>query len=340
MAFYTSKDSTTKYYQAPNSVLTWQGICPTNKHNEFVITGTAPSGFGAVYKGHADVLDTSLIQTAIFPNSTSTSVYGPEYIHHHKQDDKLNLVGSYQTGTPGITEPCVGFGYSGAYGDFANPNNYFTIEPDVPTKFTVVHSVREGLAVYVSSDVSGINLDEGKSYVFDIETKKTICEVRFPDSLHTTTYGIWFNGCVKHYDHYTIAGGFTAAPLDVRTFVVDFYYNRVTGLFDFEGWTEIKLPGITLFSHAQGISGLGPDLYVLPIANFYINPTTPDTLTEYTGGKIHVRRVTGTFVLVDYETINFPQATITSVTSAAKNVVVGICANTGGDVFSYQAVTH
>lgn len=33
-----------------------------------------------------------------YPNSTTTSVYGPEYT-----SSKCTIVGSYQSGTPGIT---------------------------------------------------------------------------------------------------------------------------------------------------------------------------------------------------------------------------------------------
>jgi hypothetical protein len=71
----------------------------------------------------------------IFPDSTTTSVYGPEFTKK-----KHTFVGSYQTGTPGIDYPCKGFGYVGKYNDFSNKKNYFTIEPDTPYNFTVVQS--------------------------------------------------------------------------------------------------------------------------------------------------------------------------------------------------------
>jgi len=327
------------YYQAASSIFTWQGICPTNINNEFLITGTFTNGFGAIYKGTIDVPDTENIKTVIFPKSTSTAVYGPEFI----SDDNITIVGSYQTGATGIDEPCKGFCYKGKYSDFDNPKNYFTIEPCIPFKYTVVHSTRGGLAVYISSDLSQLNLVIGKSFIYDIENKKTITEVLYPNSLYTTTYGIWYNGKVDnycYYDHYTIAGGFSLPGIltNTRTFVVDLFYNKFTGEIHFENWTEISIPGVSIITHAQGITKLENGNYILPIANFYLDPLSSEII-QFSGAKIEIKRENNYFMLVNYESINYPQSLITIVTSAAENSVVGVYIDENNQQLSFQAVT-
>lgn len=338
-----TKSDDTIYYQTTNNILAWQGICPTNIDDIFVIVGTLKTNFGAIYKGTIDIPDTSKIETITYPNSTSTQVYGPDYVSNCN-DNSITLVGSYQTGTTGINEPCNGFGYNGAYNDFNNPNNYFTIEnPLIPFKYTVVHSTRGGLAVYISSDFSQLNFIIGRSFLYDIDLKKTITEIKFPNSLFTTTYGIWYNGKVNCYDTYTISGGFSVAGFDnIQTFVVDLLYNKLTGEIFFENWTEIKIPcsaGTNIYTHAQGITGLDNCNYILPIANYYKDPSNIN-LIEFSGGKVEIKRFLNTFILVNYEPINYPNSNLTIVTSAAKNSVVGIFVNTNDEEFPFQAVTQ
>ena len=77
MVNYKEKSSTTTFFKANESILSWQGICPTNKSNEYLITGTQTNGDGAIYKGKINVSSTAKIDSIIFPNSASTSVYGP-----------------------------------------------------------------------------------------------------------------------------------------------------------------------------------------------------------------------------------------------------------------------
>ena len=285
------------------------------------------------------------IDTVIFPNSTGTSVYGPEHSNEFNCCDlkeTITLVGSYQTGEVGIDFPCNGFGYKGKYTDLANPYNYFEIVPDEQFIFTVVHSTRAGLAVYISSDTTQGNLIEGRSFVYDLDKKQTITEVKFPDSEFTTTYGIWYNGQTNSFDKYTISGGFSEPGdifSDTRIFVVDFIYNRITGLTFFENWTEIKIPEITIYAHAQGISGLGDDTYVLPIANFYLDPVL-GKLVQLSGGKVIIKKVANTYIKLSYQAINFPQTVLTVVTSAAENVVVGISINKNLQEFSFEAITQ
>jgi len=50
-------ESKTEYFEANSSIFTWQGICSTNYHNEYIITGTQNSGQGAIYKGPINNMD-------------------------------------------------------------------------------------------------------------------------------------------------------------------------------------------------------------------------------------------------------------------------------------------
>jgi len=197
------------------------------------------------------------------------------------------------------------------------------------------------LAVYISSDKSQLNFIVGKSFIFDIDTKKTITEVLYPKSLYTTTYGIWYNGRTCCTRSYTISGGFSlTGPLDTRTFVVDFLYNIKTGTYVFKNWTELKIPGISIYTHAQGITKVNKYEYILPIANYYINLLNPSKFAELSGGKIRIQRTKDGFKLLSYQSINFPQSLITVVTSAAKDAVVGVFVNNNNNSGAFQAITN
>lgn len=347
MSFNYINDFDVKYYQANTDIFSWQGICPIDYTNEYLITGTQTGGsLGAIYRGPIELVSQGPINAVVFPNSTGTSVYGPEHsyeVNCCNPHEIITLVGSYQTGEVGIKFPCKGFGYKGKYTDLANPDNYFEIEPDKEYKYTVVHSTRAGLAVYISSDTSQLNLIEGRSFVYDIDKKQTISEVKFPDSEFTTTYGIWYNGQTSSFDKYTISGGFSIQGdlfPNTRTYVVDFIYNRITGQTIFENWSEIKIPEISIYTHAQGISGLNgfSDEYILPIANFYLDPIQ-GKLLQLSGGKIKIKRIGNQFIKLSYQAINFPQTRLTIVTSAAENVVVGVSLNNNLKEFSFEAIS-
>ena len=115
MEVYIDGNSNTSYYQPPSNVITWQGICPTDDPKKYLLTGTQEGGVGAIYKGPINIANSNDILTMKYPDSTTTSVYGPEIANK-----KYTFVGSYQTGTPGISYPCKGFGYVGKCNDFSN----------------------------------------------------------------------------------------------------------------------------------------------------------------------------------------------------------------------------
>jgi hypothetical protein len=333
-----SNTNNVEYYKAdPTVVVFWQGICPTNTPDEYLLVGTKQGGYGALYYGPI-IENISSVNEVVFPQSTSTSVYGPEYL----PDNTITLVGSYQTGEVSITAPCKGFGFKGSINDIDNPENYFEINADKDYKYTIVHSTRAGLAVYISSDISQLDFVVGKSFIYDIDKKETITEVHYPCSLVTTTYGIWYNGRKCGVDSYTISGGFSLDNVltDTRIFVVDFLYNRCNGKMDFVNWTEIKTPGIPILAHAQGISGLSEDHYVLPTINFVIDPVDNTKLIKYGGERIVIERKHNKFVPVSFQSINYPESKLTIPTSAASNVIVGEGIDTNNSTFAFEAVVN
>ena len=50
----------------------------------------------------------------------------------------------------------------------------FEINANKDYKYTIVHSTRAGLAVYISSDISQLDFVVGKSFIYDIDKKETI----------------------------------------------------------------------------------------------------------------------------------------------------------------------
>ena len=56
--------------------------------------------------------------------------------------------------------------------------------------------------------------------------------------------------------------------------------------------------------------------------------------------QIHPQLQKDCFVLVNYESINFPESLITIVTSAAQNAVVGVSVNSNNEVSSFQAINE
>ena len=71
-----------------------------------------------------------------------------------------------------------------------------------------------------------------------------------------------------------------------------------------------------------------------------IDPNDNTKLTEFSGGKVEIKRFLNTFIVVNYEPINFPNSNLTIVTSAAENSVVGVFVNTNNEALPFQAVTQ
>ena len=331
----TIKMKNLQFYSENSNITLLQGICPTNLQNEYLICGTNSDGFGAIYKG--TIPTTGIYDTVTFPNSTGTALYGPEYV----SDELITIVGTYQTGAVGVTEPCSSFVYKGQYRDFNNSQNYSEITPNDYYNYTVAHSNRAGLAVYISSNYSQLNLIVGKSFIWDIDLKLNICEVFYPESSVTTTYGIWYNGRdTNSYDLYTIAGGFSVGDSipNISTFVVDFYYNRSTRHQYFENWTKINIPGITLSSHAQGITEIEKDTYILPVTVIYIDIS--NNYVPISGGKVTIRKANNKYITINYETINYPQSKLTAITSAANNAVTGMYISQSNEQYAMEAVNN
>ena len=327
----------TLFYKADSSLLTLQGIAPTTVPKNYLITGTLTNGQGALIIGEIDsITDPKNIYTVNFPNSVTTSVYGPQQICN----DEVSLVGSYQTLNPGLKNPCNAFIFEGKLDELNKEDNYLEIIPPLSKlPFNTAHSNSNELAVYISSTLSGLNADLGISFIYDIKTKETISQVIYPDSLFTTTYGIWYNGKDCHYDSYTIAGGFTkdAKLSGTKIYVVDFLYNRECNEKLFVNWSEIETQYAS-YQHAQGITGIDGCNYRLPIVAFDID-SNGDRVFPIGGVCIDVKRVEDQFILVSSQIYKFPFSIATIPTSAADNTITGIAIELNKSTLTFTAET-
>ena len=108
----------------------------------------------------------------------------------------------------------------------------------------------------------------------------------------------------------------------------------------FKNWTELIFEGISAYTHAQGITQLDKDNYILPVANYFLDPNNSNKLTLINGGKIEIVRKKTGFDVITYETIKFPQSNLSVVTSAADNNVVGIFESGNLQTAAFQATTN
>ena len=307
------------YYTQNINMVSWTGICTSNLPNIYFLTGTDKSLNGVLYKGPVQFNSNSKAIKVKFPNSVITTTYGPEYNDSDLcGNDLVTLVGSF-TNDIKVNSPTFGFIFNGYTNEISNPCKYKKIEPFKPSKYTIVHSTRNGLAVYVISDISPIDFAVGNSGIYDIHKNITICEVLYPNSVSTTTYGIWYNTTINGFENYTIAGGYSLTPgsTNTKSFLVDFFYNKHSGEFYFLNWTEIKIyDSVNIVSHIQGISGLDSDKYVCACNNLLISN---DSLISVNCMSVIIKRTPNGFVVFDYVIFDYP--------GSIENITQSVCEN-------------
>lgn len=323
------------YYNAPSNVLSWAGVCTTNINKIYLISGSDTSGSGLLYKGPIEFNNTSNFYQVNYPNALRTAVYGPEFIESDPNcfDDYITIVGSY-TPFEDITK-INAFYFKGRLSQLGNQELYKTIKPLKENKITIAHSTKNGLAVYELGDVSPAEFAVGNSAIYDLDKDINIAEILYPGSFSTTAYGIWFNGIVNGYELYTIAGGYRNKNEKRNySYIVDFYYNKISGENYFLNWSTIRVyDEFNLESHIQGISGLNNEKYVCACVNF---ATDNNNNTFFNSMTLIIKRMGDKFVLENYVLFEFPSSNFTSNNSVAENVCVGIYINSDG-TFPFQA---
>ena len=273
-----------------------------------------------------------------YPNSATTSVYGPD----NQGAGKVGLVGSYtNTGSTTVN----GFIFQGTAAQLSNPANYQTIDnPD--SAYTIVHSTMQGLAVGnydnpADHGMGGLPLGPGHAFIYDVAQQKFLTDIVFPGSKSNTAYGIWYNGNNK----YTICGGWS--PDIVNNFLnqnqpigegylVD--YDSSSG--EFSNFTTFNYPFADNFvTHFEGISGVEKGVYTLSADSVQAGSTDPAQ-----GSYVTVRRNTdGSFdsgVWVNLNDPNQGDGGVTSANSVYANQVVGVVFTQEPAEFSFLSTVN
>ena len=245
--------------QTPNGleyggISAWQGIRYLGE-NTYIICGTTNpnpnEGTGFIFIGDLNCINGSSFYLSV-PNSTSTSIYGPDY---DENNGIYSFVGSYIDNT--LSGNINGFIYNGTLDiqSLNNPSNFLYPSVNQEYEITFLHSFSNELFVGNSGDDSSTI-----SYIYNINnTNEYLTKIEAPYSKTTTTYGIWYNG----NNSYTIVGGASPKKIgidkiyDDKTnspipygcgFIAD--YNIETNLIT--NWTLIYYEDN--FIHIEGIS--------------------------------------------------------------------------------------
>ena len=308
----------------------WQGIRPTAKKNQYLLTGTSAANGLLTIGAITGVGNSYLVQ---FPNAYNTSVYGPNLLNH----GKIQLVGAYKLPDYSTSDVKVhGFVWTGKTSDLPTGGHYQTI--DYPgAEFTYVHSTMGGLAVGNADGPtsSGAPLGPGTAFIYNIAKAKFVSNIVFPGSISDTAYGIWQNS----KNSYTIVGGYSNLPVNNMNnqsepigtaYAVD--YNSATR--KFSHWTSFNYPsGVNLVSHFEGISVAKNGVYSLAAV------TAQAGTGDLVGGSfVTVRRnANGTFGVPTWTNLQYPGSiNVSTNDSVAGNKAVGIVIKSSGTI-SYQA---
>ena len=230
----------------------WQGIRSLGS-DIYLMCGTtdptANTGSGLIYIGEINCQNGEAYYLYV-PDSLATSLYGPNY---DNDSGIYTFIGSFLD----YNQNTNGFIYQGTLDSLTNQSNFKYPEINQYFGITYLHSYSNGLLVGNSGNSNKAN--ETVSYIYDInDLGKIKTLVKYPDSLTTTTYGIWYNG----NNNYTIVGGYSMYEISIdkiytnkgilpigKAFIAD--YNSETNTFF--NWTSISF-GDNLVTHFEGIS--------------------------------------------------------------------------------------
>jgi len=238
-------------------VSAWQGSRAVAE-DIFLLCGTTnptpQTGEGIIYSGNISFTDGQIYYQNV-PNSLATSVYGPNY---DPDTGIYNFVGSYTD----IEKNTKGYIYTGRLNEIelATETNYSYPSVNKFYNIVFVHSISNG---YTVGNAGNTDKGDTTAFLYKITKLKKPIEIKYPGSLTTTAYGIWYN---KNNNTYTIVGGYSPdkkIPINKiyennlilpigKPYIVDF--NPVTNTF--ENWTTLNLPlNIDILAHIEGISG-------------------------------------------------------------------------------------
>ena len=319
--------------QEYGGVSAWQGIRSLGS-NIYLLCGTSNptpnTGNGLIYIGDINCQNGNIYYLNV-PNSLGTSIYGPNY------DDNTGIytfVGSFLD----YNQNTNGFIYQGTLNNLLNESNF--TYPSINNYFNInfFHSFSNILFVGNSGNTNKNN--ETISYIYDVnDLNKIKTLIKYPNSLTTTSYGIWYNG----NNQYTIVGGYSIENISIENiytkngiipignaFIVD--YNYQTN--QFFNWTTINY-GENILTHFEGISqnengtySINADVVNLEVSKLPI------------GYFLTIDRdIKNAFLynLSNSVQISYNSNGISSSNSVANNKVVGLYIGNDNTKISYQA---
>jgi hypothetical protein len=315
-------------------VSAWQGIRYLGSDIYLICGTTNPSpntGYGFIYIGPINCfLGKQYYLNVPRKMAVSTSVYGPNY---DIDSGMYTFVGSYKTCLGKIN----GFAYTGKLdNDYLNDSNNF-LYPSVNNqyKITFLHSNSNGFIVGNSgSKTSTI------SYIYNINDMSNYVKlIEFPDSITTTTYGIWYDGD----NQYTIVGGYTDKHIPIERIYNDdiimpigkaFIVNYDSSKNIFYNWTSFAYTNdnVSLDTHFEGIYKNENNTYSVNADVLNIN----EGLLPQGYFLIISKNSKGEFI-TNYDNwikLKYSDVGTTSSNSVANNKVVGIYI--GENKISYQ----
>lgn len=271
----------------------WQGIRTMETNNTYLICGTtAPNpneGYGLIFQGNISCTNGNTYYLNV-PNSLSSSVYGPNY---DTNTGLYGFVGSYMNPSD---KNIYGFYYSGYLdnNDLINANNYKYPSVNKNYDVTFIHSTMGEIMVgncgNTGSSVSAIENSTLSFLYFTTSNMNNYIEIKFPNSVSTTTYGVWYNGNNK----YTLVGGYSLNKIMnisdvyssglIRPFGKGFVCTFDAETSTFSNWTTLDgLPNPNnnnLETHIEGISKMsnGSNIYTLSLD---VIDTDLNTKTSY-----------------------------------------------------------
>ena len=334
-------------YSQYNNISAWQGIRYLG--NEiYLICGTSgpnpQNGNGIIFVGNIDCADDGRIFMLNVPNPYiensyyHTSIYGPNY---NSGSGLYTFVGSY-TVTNSITKKTTtnGFIYRGGLNSIAlnTSCNFYYLSKTLIKNYdiTFLHSFNGN---YFVGNSMNSETKKSVSYLCEflpISTDGEPIYIKFPGSVTTSSYGIWYN----KNNEYTIVGGYSGEHHKGHGFIVD--YNIFTKTFT--NWTTVQYPkNMNFITHLQGIEIIKFGVYsiVADVVDPEKNIKTGYYLTIERNNVIERSSKSDGFGFIinnDWININYPSTNgFTTVNSVANNCVVGLFVSKDGNNESFQA---
>nr|WP_199002110.1 hypothetical protein [Flavobacterium sp. ASV13] len=238
----------------------------------------------------------------------NTSCYGPNNGPH----GSVQIVGSYKIAASTGKAPSgnLGFYYEGPVD---GSGTWVQVSPNEGnTNNVFVHSIMGGIAVG-NYDVE--NDKNGYAFLYDTATKE-YTELKLPNSLTNTLYGIWHNGG----DSYTLAGGYSSPELGKisQAFLVD-YNSKTKKTSNLKSFSYKNETVLSVITHFEGITVSKDNGYNMPSDWIAIDG-------KHTGASfVSVSRNSdGSFGEANWIDLDFPNSSATSANTAYRNNILGV----------------